>query len=216
MTYNRQSNAAAQTDNDMSSLASFSRLTYALQARIVTMACWLPDTDEADEEMCNSPLTIDKQTTLSLALVCKSFNTVATKALFERLSITRPSTLRRLVPVLVNRPELGRLIRSLHLGPDGVPQHDWLPVYEDAVIISMSVPTDHDHYPSWLQTPYEFYFDDDRSDGPAYLRALQDAILSARRSLRIDLTQVGYSHSEEPMDEVRASNWTLGCQNSRS
>ena len=110
------------------SFTNFPLLPYDIQTTIINMGCRLrklPTTPAASEG--NPVVHLDTKTTKSLALVNKTFNAVVTRTLYQNLRITRPSTLRLLAATIYDRPELGRLVRSLHVGPTDPLPSDWLP-----------------------------------------------------------------------------------------
>lgn len=56
---------------------------------------------------------LDSPTTLSLALVSRSFHSQVDQVLYSHIRITRPSALLALQRTLVSRPQLGPIIKSL-------------------------------------------------------------------------------------------------------
>ena len=57
-------------------------------------------------------------TTLSLAQVSKTINEVANEVLYYAVRITRPSGLLELLRTVSTRPQLGMLIKHLHIGAE--------------------------------------------------------------------------------------------------
>lgn len=113
-------------------LYNFQRLPSDLQARIVTMSCWLPASSTFTAENHHPVSHLDANTALSMALVCKDFHRVAVKALYERIHVGKPSTLRMLVDSTISRPVLTRSLdqelayRSGRPTPQRlVPHHRW-------------------------------------------------------------------------------------------
>lgn len=185
------------------SLANFSHLPYGLQASIITMACWLPATRSTPEVKEHPVVPLDFKTTTSLALVTKLFHDVAVKTLYANLRITRPTTLRLLVAALLDRPALGRLVKSLHIGPADALPKDWLPIYDRKLVLSMSAPSDHGRYPDWITPPHPVQFSGLDTEGrPMGVSAIQGAIVSASYALNVNVNQVSESQSGLRMPSV--------------
>lgn len=186
------------------SLEDFGRLPYHIQASIITMACWLPVHAQPVEK--HRPVVyLDSDTTKSLAAVSKGFHNVVVKVLYEKIHITRPGTLRLLVTTLIKRPQLGCLIRSLHIGPEDVLPCDWLPCHNASLVLSMSAPTDRGRLPSWMSAAYGrplFVFDPESEAPPLAVRALKRAIDTARDQLDLDLAREGMDPDELTMPRV--------------
>ncbi|PWN25406.1 hypothetical protein BDZ90DRAFT_281613 [Jaminaea rosea] len=112
------------------SLAGFADLPHELQVTIINYACETPSSDDMFyRATCNEPL-LDIQTTLSLSLVSRELHPHVTVLLYRRIRIVRPTTLALLAATLTSRPALGRVIRSLHVGPDDELPEEWHPIEE--------------------------------------------------------------------------------------
>lgn len=177
------------------SFTNFSLLPYDVQTSIIVMGCRLRQTYETPATTDNSrhPVVhLDTNTAKSLALVNKTFNSIVTRTLYEKIHVTRPSTLRSLAVSIYDRPELGRFVKSLHIGPVNPLPKDWLPIQNGNLALSMSALTDKEQRPSWLSTPHlvAITYPHDARLSPS-TKAISSAILSASRSLDVLLASEG-------------------------
>lgn len=108
------------------SFEHFEKLPRELRTRIITLACCSPATDNAKSV---SPITsTDLSTSLSIALVSREHYALAVPIIYAHVRLERPSRLQLLQRTLAARPALGRLITSLHIGPDDELPRWWWPI----------------------------------------------------------------------------------------
>lgn len=90
-----------------------------LRARILDLAFHLPlsSAESPDSPKTNPIAPIDIPTTLSLALTSRWSHQRAMSCLYRDIKINRPSTLTTLQQTFALRPQLGRLVKSLYVGP---------------------------------------------------------------------------------------------------
>lgn len=122
-----QSSAAASSSSgsDGASLKDFWRLPSELQQRILLLACRAPAYTDKDFDK-RSTLALDLATTRSLALVSRQLYPQIVTLLYSHVKIITVSALRSFQQALSSRPALGRLVKSLHLGPaDDLPARWW-------------------------------------------------------------------------------------------
>lgn len=186
---------ASQTSD--ATLRDFRDLPLDLQRRIVMMSCWLPEHSDPSTE--HSHLTqIDVFNAKSMALVCRAAYGVVVKVLYEHIRITRPSILRMLVDTITRRPVLGRLIKSLHIGPEDVLPADWFPVGENkALCVQLCGREDRVSAPSWSRAPSFDYIAIESGRAargrPSVQRALTAAVQAACEALDVDLLRLSCS-----------------------
>lgn len=105
------------------SLERYHLLPLELQHHIISFACLHPTPGTPS---ALTPFATDSATILSLCLVNRELREQVQHRLYREISVTRPSKLYALQQALVERPEKGRLIERLHLGPqDILPSHWW-------------------------------------------------------------------------------------------
>lgn len=108
-----------------STLENFALLPYEIKTHVLELACSPPllsstspepesDADAADRS--RSP-QLDYVTTLNLTLVSTIFYRLVAPILFHSVCISRPSALAAFGLALQNHPQLGSLVRHLHVGP---------------------------------------------------------------------------------------------------
>lgn len=111
------------------SFTSFTLLPRELADRIITLACRAPgpSTPAYENVSFRSPLALDVDTTLSLAQVSKTIDEIVVGILYDAVRITRPSALLELLRTVSTRPQLGMLIKHLHIGAEETlaNQKDW-------------------------------------------------------------------------------------------
>lgn len=109
-------------------LEGFALLPHELRIVIFRLACRLPPRSSSAPSSTGSIATglsphsalpgLDVATTVSLARVCRSLYAQLTPLIWSHIWINRPSDLVSLQKAIAARPQLGRLIHSLHVGPD--------------------------------------------------------------------------------------------------
>lgn len=177
-----------------------------LQRLIIELACF---SASGSQDALFKP---DISTLLNISRVSRDFNAHAVPLLYQRIAITRPSSLYALQQVLQERPERAKLVKSLHIGPQGgpLPPHWW--------------PTSHACHPDevwqinseaigepyeWLATslPHQelpFGYESRQAwqissvERPDRCReiAIQNAIFSAAYSLNVNLTAPGRGNDD--------------------
>lgn len=108
-----------------SALASFLTLPFELQQRIVTLACGPPTIDRWTLAGRSTSCTT---TMLRLLYAGKVFYPLVSPLLYRHVRLTRPSTLHAFARTLCDKPALGQLLESLHLGEDEELPLDWWPI----------------------------------------------------------------------------------------
>lgn len=95
------------------------RLPREIVDNILTLACRAPESDmSAGKVAKRSLLALDVKTTLNLTQVSRSFGDGVVRTLYHAVRITKPSALIELLRTLKVRPDLGKLIKHLHIGAD--------------------------------------------------------------------------------------------------
>lgn len=94
----------------------FTQLPQEIATRIILLAC----------RSKHSTLTPDINTTHALTLVSKPTHALVNALLYKVVRVTRPSSLVELVGTFEERPELGKLVKHLHVGAeDTLVPGDW-------------------------------------------------------------------------------------------
>lgn len=187
--------------------SNFGFLPPDLQARIITVSCW-PSTASPSSREADCPVSrLDICTAKSLALVCKAFHPIAVKALYEHVRVGRPSTLRMLVDSIIARPYLGRLIKSLHIGPSDPLPDDWWPIIDRETLCIHLNALPEDRSASWWSSgPHHHPISIERPLDVNCLsrarRALEAAVDEASGSLDVDLRRFSYNRTGSIMNTV--------------
>lgn len=100
------------------SFDEFLALPQELSSRILDLAYHLPASSSTATSTTSCSAPFDIATMLNMACTSRWFYIQITLKLWRDIKITRPSALAALQRSLASRPQLGRLIRSLHVGPD--------------------------------------------------------------------------------------------------
>ena len=112
-------------------LASFLTLPFELQQNIVALACGPPTIDRwtlaGRSNSCTAMM-------VRLLYAAKVFYPLVTPLLYSHVRLTRPSTLHAFARTLCDKPSLGELLESLHIGEDEELPLDWWPVRKDGVL----------------------------------------------------------------------------------
>lgn len=161
--------SAASASTKPASRNNFALLPDELQDFIVKLACSMPVTSSSSTTPATSrsslspasstsasavasstaPVGPDVSTTLILVRVSRSMYALVTPFIWNHVRINRPSQLVTFKKALCSRPHLGRLIKSLHVGPDDplppwyhpIIEHD--PAYDsDSSVITTDYYTD--------------------------------------------------------------------------
>lgn len=161
-------------------------------------------------------LDIDSPTTLSLALVSRSFHSQVDQVLYSHIRITRPSALLHLQRTLVSRPQLGRIMKSLWVGPDDHLKSDWWPLKlitfdgnpfgpaDTWISASLTWLREEQLIPLWVRTaswPVKGRYTPTDCRGLAIHRAL----IAAQKDLNVDLSRKGYNHGRNQIEEASAA-----------
>lgn len=105
------------------SLERYHLLPLELQHLIISFACLHP-TPSTPSAL--TPFATDSATILNLCLVSRELRQQVQHRLYREISVVRPSKLYALQQALAERPDLGRGVERLHLGPqDILPPHWW-------------------------------------------------------------------------------------------
>lgn len=203
---------------ERATLASFQSLPQELQDRIFTLACTLqpyriwPETDL-------SPLAVDVPTTRMVALVSRYCHRLVIKLLYRRVFIKRPNALQRLLRTLSTRPNFGRLVESLHVGPSRELPADWWPIRIGSIHCALELRTAlgggeyDDRRPGWCEPRHDFEFpyvprETDYAWIKDRMRGISNAIEAAARALDIDLKKVNKTSAGISIGSVR--RWLTG------
>lgn len=191
-------------DRKLVTLSSWRRLPKELQDRIWTLACTLRPL-RSYKAIDTSQLAIDLRTARNVALASRDCYRAAINLLYRRVKIQRPSELKALQTTLANRPSIGRLIQSLHVGPlEELPEHWWpLRSFEGSLLFATNlVGGDLDaRRPSWCCPRHEFEVPCTKAEETEY-RAVSDAIEAAYRALDIDITRPNMNCAKEAIGAV--------------
>lgn len=165
---------------------------------------------------------IDSPATLSLALVSRSFHSQVDQVLYSHIRITRPSALLALQRTLVARPQLGRIIKSLWVGPDDQLETNWWPLQKEdtrglddgapIAWLSSSLSWLHEGHliPLWIRQarwPVQTF----RSPGDCRGTAIHNALAAAQKALNVDLNFTRWNHSKTRIEEASAT-WRDGSR----
>lgn len=210
-------NAAPNSDGTKSSvktLSAFFDLPRELQVRIVELSC------RAYKKAlrCSSTLGFDDATAIELLCTSKYFKALVTPIFYSHVRVSRPSSLLNLFNTISAHPERGRMIRSLHLGPDEeiFASHWPLSYFDDDVHIRSSLTSyfcssfrdtrvsDAHLEPEWHCDIWDVSLTtaEPHCRGKAIYRALK----AARRALDVDPLSPGRDKHDNNIGLVSASS----------
>lgn len=178
----------------------------------VASFCSLPI--ELRERIIQEAVRIEHSTAWPLALVSRDVHALVLPEMYRSVKVTRPSALAELVATIVARPELGRLIKNLFVGPDELLPPDWWPlVYPEderqpwgPEQLRLSLDS-HQAWPRWYTTGQQSQLADNAIAIPSRGRAVLSAIQSAQDHLCVDLQ----NPRRAPDGKVIGSaSWTVG------
>lgn len=136
-----EDDASATTSSSTSTTpASFATLPSELRIQIIELACQLSHSSQGLSSATNlSPSQskddpiLDLATTLDLLLVSTHFYRLAAPSLYRNVTLHRPSVLDAFLQLLIKRPQLGELVKSLHIGDvDQLPKC-WHPLIKRSI-----------------------------------------------------------------------------------
>lgn len=213
------------TPSDASAPAFFLQLPRELANRIISLACRAPGPSIPAYENVSfrSPLALDVETTLNLAQVSRAINEVVVGILYYAIRLTRPSALLELLHAVSLRPELGRLIKNLHIGAEEtlVNDSDWPLEMQDTengegleyptlrLKTSLWHPDDDDDdilsatLPGWCQSQQSWPLEPGRLDCAG--SAVMAAINAALDAIDVEPYRRGFARSEERIGLVSGS-----------
>lgn len=114
----------------LSSLLRFCLTPQEVQEHMLFLACRSPEESHEGDLTSRSLIVLDVKTTLSLLVTSRAVNALVTPILYANVCIDRPSVLVDLLRTLKAKPSLGKLVKSLQLGPTThLPQHWWPMTY---------------------------------------------------------------------------------------
>lgn len=209
---------------------ALTKLPQEVQATIIELACRLPrpsslDDDEETEGSGRGPawlyvahlfapkptvVDLDVPTTLSLALVSREVSSQVATILYGHVRLAQPSALRSLHQTLASKPELGRHIRSLSVGPKGKLDAGWPSLLgfsrnQGPTVTCLSSSLSwlrEDHLiPVWvkgLHFPVHAQLSSPDCRGVALFKALA----SAQNTFDVDVSKQPYSRKGALIDEV--------------
>lgn len=189
------------------SLERYHLLPLELQHLILSFACLHP---KSGTPSALTPFATDSATVLALCLVNRELRQLVQHRLYREVSVTRPSKLYALHQALVERPEMGKLIERLHIGPQDILPPYWWPLtnaYAEGYSHESSgeegcggpfdwlaTSLDQSQLPAGFEDRQPFLFD--RSPSPSCRdAAIRQAIGTAQTILFADLTQQDASKS---------------------
>lgn len=202
------------------SFEHFSKLPNELQTRIVELACLSPVTSSAASN-ASSPIgaQLDRPTILGIALVSRDFYAQVAPLIYARVRLERPSRLKLFQQTLSARPALGRLVRSLHMGPDDALPSWWWPLDQgkpparqslDAMLFGgpyyllrsglRGTAEDEAALPVWCKPDRQWSVNKANKDCRA--QAVFAALWAASRALNAHLTNEGVGWNGEPIGSV--------------
>lgn len=120
--------APSSAPKKLFTLEGFATLPHELKKRIIDLAC-SPSPPSSSAGRAARPL-LDIATTQSLAFASRDLYSLVVPILYSSIWITRPSSLASFHLALTSKPALGRLVKSLHVGPSDV-SPEWDPLLCD-------------------------------------------------------------------------------------
>lgn len=127
----RPSKSAKRDRGDAAPTATFWHLPEEIRSIVLHLACSRRRNDVDDEDDISTVhrtwrIRLDVPTTARLARVSRDFHKTFNDALWSHVRIDRPSTLAAFHRAVWDKPELGKRIKSLHIGPtSGLPKGGW-------------------------------------------------------------------------------------------
>lgn len=210
------------------------RLPNELLAQVIELACRSPPhpssqrasaSSEAHGDSSTSRRTaLDIPTTLSLALVSPDCHQMAVAIFFAHIRITRPSALQSLSETLAARPDLGRLVKSLHLGPDDLmrnaKQEDcwWpqtIPILERGMKgkpiawfpASLTGPKDEHMVPQWCEKPLRAPLELPHRLKNCRVIATTKALEAAQRAINVNVKHQSLAFVKDRISMVRSTSY---------
>lgn len=128
--------SATTSSSTSSTPASFSTLPNELRLQIIELACQspLPSSPPSASVSTHSAFNskpdplLDLATTLNLLIVSTHFYHLAAPSLYRNVTLSRPSLLDTFLQLLIKRPQLGELVKSLRVGDKDKLPESWYPL----------------------------------------------------------------------------------------
>lgn len=182
------------TQSPATSFPLFPHLPQEIATRILLLAC----------RSAHSFLTPDVSTTHALSLVSKPIHVLVNPLLYKVIRVTRPSSLVEIVETFEQRPELGKLVKHLHIGAeDTLVPGDW-PLVMDASEegVEMQYPAlwlktslkGAEELPRWCEPGREWCLEGSERVN-CRGAAVRDAIEAALQALDVEPYKKGYARS---------------------
>lgn len=159
---------------------------------------------------------LDLTTTLRLLFTSKCFSSLAARSLYQTVSLNRPSSLASFCRSLAAHPERGRVVHSLHVGPQEALNSEWHPLVErdDAVHVEEGMPffasvrssLEREARPAWCGADERWSLASPEAGCRG--RAIFVALLTAQEALDIDL------ELEKPdvfVGHIDTPTWLVRC-----
>lgn len=170
---------------------------------------------------CSALPLIDGANALSLILVSRSLYALVAPLIWESAWLTRPSQVASFHSAIAARPQLGRLVKSLHVGPDDELPDWWWPLvdqenYTDRdssssappphvfIRSSFQHPEDTPLRPDWCM-PDEDWALENRPDENCGRAAVYDALTVVQDALDVNLLDPGTTRSKKV---ITCEAWT--------
>lgn len=237
--------AASTRPAQLSSFKKFALLPHEVQSLIVTLACsaeqtsWSSSASAAASDVSSASGSatyldvgrsrsalprIDAATALSLSLVSRSMYALLAPLIWRRAWLTHSSQVASFQQALAARPQLGRLVKSLHIGPDDDVPASFYPLggqqgsvnsdddsdaiaaeppITTAITSSLGQHNETNLLPHWAERERRWCLEKRAIDcGPG---AVFDALCEIQRALDVDLLDGGKTRSGQVLPQL---DWT--------
>lgn len=186
-------------------LSGFWKLPKELRDRILSIACTTDILHRYDKIGRAGDCT---KTIIRLSQASRYFYAFATPLLYAHVRLDRPSALRLFHQALASRPALGRLVKSLHIGPqEAVPEY-WWPIRnfdysgkdDYAFRVNLVDSVDDPSRPWWACPSHDLRYDVEADCPSRWAKAIGDAFDAASRDLDVDIRHEKMDYSGRPIE----------------
>lgn len=203
---------ADPTQSNSPSHATFWDLPTELRTTILDLASQKPNSAAYG----GSRLRLDRKTIHSLTLVSRQFHSTFNPVLYSHVKLTKPSILAEFRQSLFEKPSLGGMVKSLHLGPLSEMREGWWPVrfknpsresgLDDTINLLKTSLTNRDEKrrPRWCKPGKEWAYD--MPARTCYASAVGRAIRAALEGVGLKLLDPDYGE----VDFADAKGSSLG------
>lgn len=179
-------------------LTQFWKLPKELQQRIIIAACGPPTLfrSEVPGRTWDCTRTMNR-----LSQSGKELYALATPLLYANVRLTRPSALRQFQQTLASRPALGRLVKTLHIGPTEALPDNWWPIVrswgiiEDEWRFRVNLIHHHNDPQQWGCRTHDLPLKICTREDWRWEKATSDALQAASCALDVDLHHDSRSYS---------------------